>query len=349
MKTRKVKKRLLGIISFLLALSLCACGGAPSTQPSGTGEAALPAGVKTIKIAHSQSEAHPVHQTLLQFKEMVEERSNNTIKIDVYPNGVMGDEFEELDQIMMGTLDAAVEMGATVIVNTIDPRNVEELPWLFPDKESARAAWDGDFGQYCKEEIIEPACGGTVLAFWESGYRHITNSVRPIVNPEDLRGLKLRLPTSEIREKTFTLLGASPIQMSFNELFTGLSQGTVDGQENPLSIIDSSKFYEVQKYLSLSGHVYSPAMLLFSAECWNSLTSEQQQLLEECAVECRDICRQIIDEQEAAAIEHMEENGMIVNEVNRDAFVEAVQPIWDEFRETYGDELVDMALSYSES
>jgi tripartite ATP-independent transporter DctP family solute receptor len=305
------------------------------------------AAVRTIRLAHSQSMAHPVHQTLLEFKASVEERSKGTLHIDLYPNAVMGSEFELLDQIMLGTLDACIQMGATVIVNAIDKRNIEELPWLFPDKASARRAWDGALGDYCIREIIEPASGGKVLAFWESGYRHITNNIRPIVEPSDLAGLKLRLPVSEIRLKTFTLLGASPIQIAFGELFTSLQQGVVDGQENPLAIISASKFYEAQRYLSLSGHVYSPAMVLFSGNSWASLTAEQQQILQESAIEGRERCRQIIDKMEADILETLKANGMEINEVNQETFVKAVKPIWDEFRATFGDELIDLALEAS--
>lgn len=341
-----MKKKFVCIIAlFLTLVVLSACGQSKTFESADSNDNTTQDTRKTIKVAHSQSESHPVHIALLEMKKNVENASDGKLSIDIYANGVMGDEFEMFDQIMMGTLDASLEMGATVIVNSVDPRNIEELPWLFKDKESARRAWDGELGDYCKTEIIEPASKGKVLAYWESGFRHITNNVRPIYEPSDMEGLKLRLPASEVRREAFTLLGASPIQMAFGELFTGLQQGTVDGQENPLAIISSSKLQEVQKYLSLSGHCYSLAMFLINDQCWNNLTVDEQEILQEAALKGRDTCRQLIDEMESGVLKDLEAKGMLINEINYDSFYEAVQPVWDNFRAKYGDKLVDLAIS----
>jgi TRAP-type C4-dicarboxylate transport system substrate-binding protein len=160
-----------------------------------------------------------------------------------------------------------------------------------------------------------------------------------------MQGLKFRIASSEIRQITFDTLNAPAIPMAFAELFTGLQQGVVDGQENPLSVIITGKFYEVQKYLSMSRHIYNTATFLVNPDFFQSLTKEQQTVIREEADLARDLMRELNDQVEKEALEELKAKGMQINEIDKAAFIQAVQPVWNFFREKYGSELIDMALS----
>lgn len=326
-----------------MILSLAACGGG-GTKPAGstnTPGVQEPATAKIMKISHNQAESHPVHQACLQFKEEVEAKTNGSIVVDIYPNGQLADDVTGIDQVKLGSIQGAVAMGAigTFVDAGTAYGSVEELPFLFSDYKEARAAWDGKLGELMTERA-EATSGVKVINYWENGFRNMTNNVRPITKPEDLAGIKFRVASSEIRTKTFETLNSAPITIAFTELFTALQQGTVDGQENPLAIITSSQFYEVQKYLSLSRHIYNTATFIVNPTFWEGLSAEEQEAIETAAANASVKCRELDDQAEEAAIELLEEEGMEVSEIDAAAFVEAVQPVWTYYTDTYGDEAV---------
>lgn len=234
-------------------------------------------------------------------------------------------------------------MGMSNWQNMVPETSIEELPFMYPDVESARAAFDGEYGDYVKENWIEPT-GVKVLCFWESGFRHFINNVRPIYTPEDMAGIKFRSAESEIRVKMFEVLGASATIINFSELYTALQQGTVDGQENPLSIITANGFYDVQKHLSLSGHFHSTALFIVNPDFWNSLPAEYQKIIQAASEECRDYDRQLSTESEEEMIQTCKDNGMEVNEIDKEAFKEAMDEVWALYTDQYGTEVVNLAL-----
>ena len=217
---------------------------------------------------------------------------------------------------------------------------------MYPDVEHARAAFDGAYGDYVKENWIEPT-GLKVLCFWESGFRHFTNNVRPIYTPDDMKDIKFRSAQSEIRVKMFEALGASATIINFSELYTALQQHTVDGQENPLSIITANGFYDVQKYLSLSGHFYSTALFIVNPDFWGSLPAEYQEIIQAAAEECRDYDRQLSSESEADMIQTCKDHGMEVNEIDADAFKAAMDEVWKLYTDKFGTDAVNLALTSS--
>jgi tripartite ATP-independent transporter DctP family solute receptor len=221
----------------------------------------------------------------------------------------------------------------------------EELPFLFPDAAAAHQAYDGKLGDLITQDILEPV-GVKVLCYWENGFRHFTNNKRPITTPDDMSGIKFRSAQSPLRIKMFEILGSSAIPMAFPEVFTGLQQGTVDGQENPLPVIESSRFYEVQKYLSLSGHIYSVAMFLMNPARLASFSPEDQKIIADASIVARDLQREINAKEAETALAKMKEAGIEVNTVDRELFVEKVQPVWDIFRADGGDYLIKAALEY---
>jgi tripartite ATP-independent transporter DctP family solute receptor len=287
-------------------------------------------------------ESHPTQKALLGLAEEGNQVSNGSLKFTIIGGGALGGDEDEIQQVITGSLDAAVIQGISLFQSMDKRLAVEEVPFLFESREQAYKAVDGAYGQKVAE-ILE-GLGLHVLAYWENGFRHFTNNVRPIVEPADMNGIKFRSASSEIRLKMFNQLGSSAVPMPFNELFTALQQGTVDGQENPLSNIYSAKFNEVQKYLSLSGHIWNSAVFVINPKRWDGLSDEHKQILQDLAVKYRDQNRKMIAEEDQRIIDELKALGMEVNEVNVQSFREAVKPIMDIYTQENGDELLNLAL-----
>ncbi len=298
----------------------------------------------TMKVSHNQQPTHPVNVALLSFKEEVETKTNGSVVVDIYPSAQIADDATCLEQIMLGTLESAVLMGAPTLLfqGTDNPLGyIEELPFLFSSSEAGRAAYDGALGQAFTEAAADYGVG--VLCYWENGFRNMTNNVRPIIVPEDMKGIKFRIAPTDMRKMTFEALDATAIPMAFAELFTALQQGTVQGQENPLSIIETSKFYEVQKHLSMSRHIYNTATFIINPDFFEGLSPEEQAIVKEASLNARALMRSLNDEFEVSAIENLKAHGMQIDDIDYDAFVAAVQPVWDGFIAKYGSDLIDKA------
>jgi len=351
-----MKKFLSILLSAVMILTmLTACGGGSKTETKT--EEAKTEETKTettetakdpivIKISHQNAVTHPIHEGLLEFKRILEEKSGGTMTADIYDSAVLGNDTSNAQQVIAGALDAAMVMGVSIYQGYDGRASVEELPFLFSTYEQAYAAYDGEFGDYIATECIEPQ-GGHVVGFWDNGFRHFTNNIRAINEPADMHGIKFRTAEVELRLQMFDCLDSSAIVMAFSELYAAMQQGTVDGQENPMSNIVASCFYEVQKYLSLSGHIYNTSVFHFSDKFWDSLTDEQKQWVTEASDEAKAIARQINIENEEAYKQTCVDAGMEMNEVNKESFISAVQPVWDTFAEKYGSELIDIAAKYT--
>ncbi len=340
-----MKKKFLSIILCLaMVLSMTACGGkeeAPSASSPSAPSASAPAEKVVIKISHQNAITHPTQKGLEKFKELLEEKSGGTMSCDIYDSAVLGNDTSNLQQVIAGSLDAAMIMGADIWQGYDKRAMIENLPFMFSTYEEARGAWDGEFGQYMKDNVMDP-CGGHVVNFWENGFRHFTNNTRPLVVPSDCAGIKFRTADNPLRLMMFEEFGSSAIVLAFSELYSALQQGTVDGQENPLSNIVSSCFYEVQKYLSLSNHIYSTSAFVFSDKCWDSLTAEQQEIVFACAEEAKLVTRDLTESMDAEYLQTCKDAGMEVNEIDVEAFRAASAPVWDYYESEYGSELVDL-------
>ncbi|OAT80962.1 hypothetical protein A6P54_13270 [Bacillus sp. MKU004] len=327
-------RKILLIMLLAISLIVSACSSADTTSEGGKVQ---------LSFAHIFPESHPGGVFLEKLAKEMEEKSNGQVTIQVNHNAVLGSEADEIQQMQGGNLDGALFYGISNF-QSIDPAfGVEELPFIFSGTDHARAAFDGEFGQEVSSMLNKH--NFKVLSYWENGFRHFTNNERPIVEPSDMEGIKFRSAEIPLRLEMFKLLNASAIPMGFNELFTALQQGTVDGQENPLSTIDSSKFYEVQKYLSLSGHIYNSAPLMLSTQALEKLTQEQQDTLMELAEKLRDEQRADLDTQNEELENSLKDKGMEVNEINREAFLNEVKPLWDSFINENGEktkELVEL-------
>jgi TRAP-type transport system periplasmic protein len=264
-------------------------------------------------------------------------------KVVAFGSSQLGTDEELMQKLRLGTVDFALP--STVMSSSVDAFGVFEMPYLVKDR--------GHMGRI-EQEVFWPTLaplaeeqGYEILAVWENGFRHITNNVRPIETPEDLQGIKLRVPSGKWRVKMFQAYGANPTPMAFSEVFTALQTGVIDGQENPFAQIWSAKFQEVQDYLSLTGHVYTPAYVTAGKQKFESLPPEVQQVLEETAKESQAFVYETAAAMEGDLLTRLEEGGIQVNEADKDAFIAASQPIYDEFSSEVdgGKELIDKALS----
>lgn len=253
--------------------------------------------------------------------------------------GQLGGERDMIEGLQIGSLDVVITSTGP-LGNFVPEVFVLDLPFLFRDYDHARAVLDGDIGQELLAKIGENDLVG--LAWTENGFRHVTNSQRPVNTPEDLNGLKLRTMENRVHMAAFGDMGAAPTPMAFPELFTALQQGVVDGQENPITVISSSKFWEVQKYVSLTGHVYSPAVILASPVIYDGLTEEQQGWFQEAAAASAAATRAEVNRLEDAGVALLRENGMeVITDIDKAPFATLAEPAYAIYTDEYGPEMVD--------
>lgn len=330
-------------LAATMALSMAACGR-NAGNGTNAGEDTI-----TINIGHVEAEDRSTHQALVEsFKKTVEEKSNGTISVQIYPNSVLGGDAELTESVAMGTLEAALP-STSVLVSYSDDFGIMDMPYLFSSPENAFAAMDGDLGTYFNEKLED--VGLHSLGYSYNGLRSMTNNSHPIETPDDLKGLKMRVMENEVFIDFFETLGASATPMSFNELFTGLQQHTVDGEENPPSLIYASKFQEVQEYLSLTEHVNNFLGFIMNQDFYNSLTQEQREIIDETAEEFVKAQRQMELEDTDHYIELLEEEGMQVNSLTAEQkadFRQVLEPMYEKYRVQYGEEVFEMAEKYEE-
>jgi tripartite ATP-independent transporter DctP family solute receptor len=281
-----------------------------------------------------------------EFAKRANEKLAGKATVTGFGSSQLGKDQELLQKLKLGTVTFALP--STVMSTVADEFGLFEMPYLVKSRDHMGRIEEDIFW-----EQIAPAAeakGYKILAVWENGFRHITNNVRPINVPADLEGIKLRTPKGEWRVKMFQAYGANPTPMSFSEVFTALKTGVIDGQENPFAQIYSAKFQEVQKYLSLTGHVYTPAYVLVGKDNWESLPEDVRQILEETAKETQAYVYEQAAALETDLLQKLKDGGIEVNEADKDAFIEASGTIYEEFSSTVdgGGAMVDKALSLGE-
>jgi len=255
------------IITSLLLGSAVLLAGPASAQISD----------RTLRFAHQNSVEHPQGQGVKKFAELVEQKSGGKIKVRAFPGGQLGGDLQNVSALQGGTLDLMV-LNAGLLVGIVKDFAVLDLPFLFNTPEEADAVVDGPVGKQLFEKLAPKGLVG--LGYWELGFRNVTNSERPIAKLEDIQGLKLRVLQSPLFIETFNTLGANTVPLPFPELYTALEQKVVDGQENPVTVILDSKFAEVQKFLSLTRHIYNPQSVLISKRTWDKLSAEEKKIVQ---------------------------------------------------------------------
>ncbi|WP_010648081.1 DctP family TRAP transporter solute-binding subunit [Oceanobacillus massiliensis] len=311
----------------LLLLVLAACSGTDSGGAAGD--------TVTLKLAHTGSETHQYQIAAEKFKELVEEKTDGSIEVEIHGNSTLGSEASAVEQVMDGSIEMTTVSADSSFANTVPEMNVFGLPYLFEDRDHVYRTLDGDIGQELLDLTESQNMKG--LGYWEVGFRHITNSTKEITTPEDVKGLQIRVQPSPVWESHMKAIGASPTPVDFNELYSAMDQGVVDGQENPLPTIDSMKFYEVQKYVSLTSHTYSPAIVVMNNDVWNGLDEEQQTAVQEAVDETTTYHREALAEKEEEILKTLEENDVIITEPDREAFREATKDVKNEVKEVPAD------------
>ncbi len=333
-----MKKRslVLGLIVVLLLSLVAGCSG------NGGEEAEVKP--VTLKMSVTTADSSSWTQGALKFAELVEERTGGKVKINVFPNEQLsgGNQGKGIEMLMNGATDLSFH--SNIIYSIMDERfGTMSLPWLLPNYEIADEKINGPGGDKIAEIMLEKNV--VALGFGENGFRQITNNVRPISSPDDMKNLRIRIPGIKMYISLYQTLGADPTAMNFAEVFTSLQQGAIDGQENPMDVIHSSKLYEVQKYISLWNYSYDVIILGMNKDKLESFDEETQQIIRDAAKEA---CEYQVELNRASGIEQLEyfkSQGMQVTELT-DAqiaeFQEKVQPVYDEYEPIVGKELLDL-------
>jgi tripartite ATP-independent transporter DctP family solute receptor len=300
-------------------------------------------GPRVIRLGHIGFPDSPYDQGARKFKELLEARFPGKVEVRVYGSAQLGEDKEMLEGLRLGTLEMHVPSS---VLHSVEPMfGLFDLPFLIRDRKQVERIAEGPVGERLKGALADDSL--VLLGLWENGFRMITNNVRPVRRPEDLRGIRLRTPKDPERMKMFAAFGASPTSMSFGELFSALRQGVVDGQENPLAQIVPGRFYEVQRYLSLSRHVYSPAYPVMSRTYFEALDEELRAGILESAAEVGRFHRDL-GEKEDEGFRKLLEERMEVTEIDEAAFAAAAEPLYHDFEERFGREMVETVRSYRE-
>ncbi|GAX90177.1 TRAP transporter substrate-binding protein [Effusibacillus lacus] len=335
-----MKRKWTAALTVLLgaALTLTACGG--GKQQTTTGTSKDDGKTYTFKAGHSLTENHPYHLSLKQLKENVEKRTNGKVKIEVYPLSQLGAERELTEALSLGTADMSISSTAP-IANFYPAIGVVDLPFLFGSREHATKVLDGKVGQDLLKGLEKSGIIG--LAWGENGFRHITNSKKEIKSPEDLKGIKIRTQENKIHIAAFEALGAKPTPMAWTEALTALQQGVVEAQENPAIVADQYKLYESkQTFMSLTGHVYSPAVFMFSKSKWDTLPPDIQKIIAEEAKAAAKFEREQIAKMEEESLKKLKEKGVkIFENVDKKPFRDAIKPVYEKYESQFGKKLIE--------
>jgi len=290
----------------------------------------------TIKIGYATAPNSHYGVGSTAFCDDLEKRTSGRYKCQQFPNSALGGEREMIEAVQLGTLDV-VNTSTGPVGNFVPDINIVDIPFLFRDYDHARKTLDGQIGQDLLAKF--PSKGLIAIAWTENGFRHMTNSKRPINKPDDVRGLKIRTMQNKVHIQAFQSIGIQPTPMAFPELFTALQQGTVDGEENPIPVILSAKFAQVQKHLSLTGHVYSPALIIVSPALWNKLSDADKTAFREAGKVGSAAQRKKVNDDERDGIAQLKASGMeVITNVDGQAFRNAMTPVWSEFAKQYGAE-----------
>ena len=301
------------------------------------------ADAKVMKFGHVGAPGSLFEASANEFARCANEKLAGKVDVQTFGSSQLGKDNELLQRLKLGQVDFSLP--SSVMSSVADEFGVFEMPYIIGDREHMKRVEGAIL-----ESTLQPAVqekGYRILAIWENGFRHITNNTRPINRPEDLQGVKLRTPKGAWRVKMFQLYGANPTPMAFSEVFTALQTGVIDGQENPYAQIWSGKFQEVQKYLSVTGHVYTPGYLLVSDKHFSQLPQDVQDGLVACGQETQAFVYDTVAKFEVELLDNIKKAGVEVNEADKAAFIEASQPIYESFAESVdgGQDLVDTVRS----
>ncbi|MCC8108512.1 MAG: TRAP transporter substrate-binding protein [Planctomycetes bacterium] len=284
---------------------------------------------QTIKLGTTVNEQDSFQIAAEKFAELVADRTGGAYKIEIFPNGALGDERIMLEGMQMGVLDMGI-ITSGPFVNFVPDFGVLDLPFIFNNNEHAHAVLDGPVGQGILAKLDDVGIKG--LAYAERGFRNLTNSVRPVQNAADIKGLKIRVMENEVYTNTFKALGVNAVPMAWAETLTALQQGTIQGQENPVNVIHSFKLWESQKYVTMTRHAYASAIFTMSKRLFDRLPADVQTIVKDAAQEAAEYERAWVAENEARQMQELRDNGMeIVENPDVDSFKAVVQSVYNSY------------------
>ena len=325
------RKILLALASFFLLM----LGQMPAAVADGT---------KTLKIGYILATDSQLGAGATAFAEEVAKRTQGRYKIEQYPNAALGGEVEMMKGVQLGTIDLAFVTGAPV-PNFVPEAGIFGIPFLFRDVQHAHAVLDGPIGDALLKKFA--AKDMVALAWGENGMRHLTNSKHPVTTPEDLKGIKLRVPQSDTMFAGFKALGADASQLAFPELYGALQTGKFDGQENPIATIVASKFYQVQKYLTLTGHIYDPAVFLMSKDLFDDMSDADRAAFVEAAKLGGQASRKFAAEAEVSGVASLQKEGMqVVTSIDKAKFTAAMVSVMPTFEQKFGAAMLAQIRDY---
>ncbi len=332
---------LLAVAALLAACSSQTAAPAPSAAPAKAAAPAAPAAAApatkykpmTVRIGHVGEAGSLMQLDAQDFAKRIADATGGAIKVEVFGSSQLGKQQELDQQVQLGSLEMAIP--SSDMVSIVGEFSIFDMPSIFKDRAQVKAAVEGPMGKTLADLAAKKNM--IVLGYWENGFRVMTDNKKPIHTPADLKGLKIRVPPNDVRVKMFKLWGANAGPLSFNELFSALQTGVFDGQENPYAQITSDKLYEVQKYLSVTNHVYTPTYLVASPKWFNSLDDATKKLLMDTAKVVGDDSRARGAKSDADGAKFVESKGMKVNtDVDTKAFKDAAAPLLTDFENKYG-------------
>jgi TRAP-type transport system periplasmic protein len=299
---------------------------------------------RTIRVSNGVNKEHPVGNGVAKMTECLATKSGGKMKLQAFWGGALGGDLQATQALRSGTQEMVVT-SSSPLVGILPDLGVFDLPFLFANSGEADKILDGEFGKYMADKL--PAVGLVNLAFWENGFRNLTNSRKPVEKLEDFQGIKLRVMQNNVFLDTFKTLGTNAVPMAFQEVFAALETKAIDGQENPFVTIDTSKFHEVQKYLSITNHAYTPFLVLYSKQLFDGLSADEQKALKDCAVEGqaeqRKVSRALSDQSLAA----LKEKGMTIitfSDAEQKRLRDAVKPVYERASATIGAATVERMM-----
>lgn len=297
---------------------------------------------RSIKFSYLNAKDHPQGLGAQKFADLVSAKSGGKMKVRTFAGGTLGGDLQTISALQGGTIEVTV-LNAGLLSGVVKDFAALDLPFLFNNAKEADTVVDGPFGKKLFDKLADKGIIG--LGYWDLGFRNLTNSKRPIQKAEDIEGLKIRVVQSPVYIDLFNTLGANATPMAFTELYTALEQKAVDGQENPLTTILGSKFYEVQKYATLTRHIYNPQALIISKKFWDQLSAAERKVISEAAIEAGAYQRKISRDKEAEAMTELKKHGMQINELPADEIAKIrakVKPLIAKFGGEFSDTITEL-------
>lgn len=341
-----MKKLLSLLLVAVLLISVAGCGGNEAAKDQGAKDQGAKEQVAsdktyTLKLAHQASKTHPNQFAAEEFKKKVEERSNGKLKIEIFTDGTLGQDRDLAEGAQAGTVDLAI-VTVGPLVSFIPELGALDLPFVFRDWAHGEKFAQSDLAKSMDAKYQEKNLVN--FGYYAQGFRNLTNSKKPVNSLADIKGLKIRVMQSPIYIDTFNTLGASAVPMAWSEVYTSLQQGTIDGQENPIQVIRSMRVYEVQKYLSLTGHTLSFNNFIGSKNNMDKLPKDLMEIITKAAAEVLPATMTKVQQDDENDLKELEKSGMVVNEVDKKPFQDSIKPVYDKFTKENGDTFLNGIL-----